>query len=84
MTLDPQTLRQAFKAAEDGPVHLTDPETNRGFVVIREEVYDRVKALFEETPLSKEEQLFFLREAGKRASWDDPAMDVYNDLDPRK
>lgn len=84
MTLDPQTLQQAFQAAEDGPVHLTDPDTSQGFVIIREEVYERVKSLFEATPLSKEEQVFFLREAGKRAGWDDPVMDVYNDLDPRK
>lgn len=47
---------------------------------------DRIKALFVE-----EDDHLFLREMyphgmevfGK-AGWDDPAMDVYNDLDPRR
>jgi hypothetical protein len=35
-------------------------------------------------PFSDAEQDYLLREAGSRAEWDDPAMNVYNDLDPRK
>jgi len=43
-------------------------------------MYDRVKALLEEDLPSEEEQLYFLREAGKAAGWDDPEMDIYDDM----
>ncbi|HVC93100.1 MAG TPA: hypothetical protein VND64_05385 [Pirellulales bacterium] len=76
-------LQKAIRAAAGVPVHLTDPDTQERYVVIPETLYDRVRSLFDDRPLSRDEQLYFLREAGKRAGWDDPEMDVYNDLDPR-
>ena len=30
------------------------------------------------------EWLIQLEQFGKRAGWDDPEMDIYNDLDPRR
>ena len=76
--------RQAIALAGDTPARVVDPETNTAYVLLRADLYERYKALFEEDPMTREEQLYFLREAGKRAGWDDPAMDVYNDLDPRR
>jgi hypothetical protein len=32
----------------------------------------------------EQERLFHLQQFGKRAGWDDPEMDVYDDLDPRR
>ena len=32
----------------------------------------------------REKRLFQLRQFGKRAGWDDPEMDIYDDLDPRR
>jgi hypothetical protein len=40
--------------------------------------------LFDTEPLSNEERRQLLIQAGLRAGWDDPEMDVYNSLDPRK
>jgi hypothetical protein len=40
--------------------------------------------IFDTEPLSGAEQQQVLIQAGLRASWDDPEMDVYNSLDPRK
>ena len=77
----PSELKQAIEAAHGGPVEIVDGEQH--YVVIRAEVYERLKDLFDAGPLSEEERAGLLREAGKRAGWDDPAMDVYNDLDPR-
>lgn len=34
--------------------------------------------------LTDAEQTYLLRQAGLRAGWDDPEMDIYNDLDPRR
>ncbi len=41
-------------------------------------------SLFEEDPVTEKERLFQLEQFGKRAGWDDPAMDMYDDLDPRR
>lgn len=40
--------------------------------------------LFDTEPLSSDERQRVLVRAGLRAGWDDPEMDVYDSLDPRK
>ena len=54
--------------------------------MIRDKVYARIKAL-----LGDEQDDQFMRdtyphvmEVFGREGWDDPAMDIYNDLDPRR
>ncbi len=79
--------RQAIEAAGDAPVLLEDPETHEAFILLRSHVYNRLQPLTEEAPaqgLSLEEQKAYLAHAGYRAGWDDPRMDVYNELDPRR
>lgn len=70
--------------ANEDPVRVSDPAQNASFVLVRAEVYERFKSLFEEDPVTQQERLFQLQQFGKRAGWDDPAMDVYDDLDPRR
>jgi hypothetical protein len=48
------------------------------------EVYERFRSLFETDPTTDEERRFQLQQFDKRAGWDDPVMDVYDDLDPRR
>jgi hypothetical protein len=76
-------LRQEIEKSGDQPVRLSDPETHAEYVVLKAEVYERLQSLLA-GPLSIDEQRAVLRHAGERAGWDDPAMDVYNDLDPRR
>ena len=78
----PSEFRAAIEAAHGGPVKIVDGDQH--YVLIRAELYERLKDLFDDNPLSEQERSGLLREAGKRAGWDDPAMDVYNDLDPRR
>ena len=66
------------------PVRVSDPAQQASFVLVRADVYDRFKSLFEEDPLTERERMFQLQQFGRRAGWDDPAMDVYDDLDPRR
>jgi hypothetical protein len=66
------------------PVRVSDPGQSATFVLVRADVYERFKSLFEEDPVTEQERLFQLQQFGKRAGWDDPAMDVYEDLDPRR
>jgi hypothetical protein len=66
------------------PVRVSDPAESATFVLVRADAYERFKALFEDDPVTEQERLFQLRQFGVRAGWDDPEMDVYDDLDPRR
>ena len=45
-------------------------------------MYERIKTLlYDDRDWTPEEQLALLAESGKRAGWDDPAMDVYDNYD---
>ncbi len=58
------------------PVRVCDPAESAMFVLMRAEVYERFKSLFEEDPVAEQERLFQLQQFGKRAGWDDTEMDV--------
>jgi hypothetical protein len=74
--------RDQVQAIQSGqPVHLLEPQSNVDCVLLPASLYERVQALFEDVPLSNEERRALLAESGKRAGWDDPAMDVYDDYD---
>ena len=82
MSTLPPELRKAIKAAGNQPVMVLDPETNRQYVLLRADLYERLHLLFDYGPPSRQEQEALLRQAGKRTGWDDPEMDIYNELDP--
>ncbi len=78
--------RQAVAQQGETPPRAVDPDTHTTYVLIREEVYTRLQALLDEV-----EDNQFLRdmyphvmEVFGREGWDDPTMDIYNDLDPRR
>lgn len=74
---------QQLQAAEKGPV--TVRSDGKEYVVISKEMYDRLKGLsYDDSPLTPEEQEAVFRQAGELAGWDDPELDVYNKLAPRK
>ena len=66
------------------PVSVRDPSDTEAFVLLRADVYERFRALFEDVPMTDQERKQQLQQFGKRAGWDDPEMDIYNDLDPRR
>lgn len=81
----PKALREAVRTSQGQPVRLADPDTHQEYIVLRADVYDQMQTrLYDDTLLSDEEKQALLLKAGLRAGWDDPAMDVYNELDPRR
>ena len=69
---------QVVKLGE--PVRVVAPEVGCECVVVRADVFDRLRNLiYDDAPLSPEQKSRLLLEAGLRAGWDDPEMDVYND-----
>ena len=78
--------RQIVAQQEESPPCAVDPDTHTTYVLIQEDVYARLKAL-----LDVAEDDCFLRDVYPHvlkifgeSGWDDPAMDIYNDLDPRR
>ncbi len=80
------TLEQRNAVAQDveGPPLVLDPNTNTKYVLIRAEVFDRIRQLFDLDDSQFTRDLTpHVMEVFGRSGWDDPAMDVYNELDPR-
>jgi len=75
---------QEIRTANGTPTRCIDPETRDEYVVLPAEMFERLQSLLSDEPLTDRERQFHLREFGRRAGWDDPEMDVYNDLDPRR
>ena len=50
---------------------------------MRREVYERICALLEDD-FSSEDAFCAEIESAAAAGWDDPALDIYNELDPRR
>ena len=80
-----EELRQAVNESKTKLVHLVDPETNAEYVVLPVEKFTAIlKESYDDGPLTSEEQQWLLVQAGISAGWDDPEMDVYNEMDPRR
>ena len=78
-------LQQAVQDANGQPIRLTDPKTHLEYVVLPAEIFDRVQHVFSDAnPLTIEEQRALLVQVGLSVGWDDPKMDAYNELDPRR
>ena len=67
-----------------GPARAIDPTTNAEYVLVRAEVYDRISAMFSEEDGWLRDASGAAMEVFARDGWDDPRMDVYDSLDPRK
>ncbi len=68
-------VRATLGDEPDAPRRI-DPRTGRSYAVLPEERYERFKAFFEEEPLTPAEKLALLREAGRRAGWNNPDDDA--------
>jgi hypothetical protein len=76
--------RNAMAQNSETPPRVLDPDTNTGYVLFRAEVYDRIRQIFDlgDDQLTRDLTPHVMEVFG-RDGWDDPAMDVYNELDPR-
>jgi hypothetical protein len=82
---DSRTATSCGTARRNAP-RAVDPDTHTTYVLIPEELYTRVKALLDEEEANQllRDMYPHVMEVFGRAGWDDPAMDIYNDLDPRR
>ena len=72
---------RAIEQAGIDPIRLEDPGTHRTFVLIPEDEYRRLRdRVLPDGAPNLEEQKVLLAGLGQSVGWDDPAMDIYNDL----
>ena len=74
-------LKRVIERAGDTPPTLIDPETKAAYVLLKVEEYERLLSVEE---LDVDAMFPLMAESFGPEGWDDPAMDVYNDLDLRK
>ncbi len=84
MTTLPSELQDLLEHSGDTPVRFVDPRTQRVYVLIADEQFDRLRSLIDVEPLTIEQQRQILHDAGVRAGWDDPEMDAYDNYDEQK
>ena len=79
-------LKRALKCSQEDPVRLVDPETKAEYVVLPVETFELMRKgrYYDDGPITEAEQTALLVEMGLSIGWDDPEMDVYNDMVPRR
>jgi hypothetical protein len=78
------TEEQRRELTNPEPVAI-DPQTKTKYILVRAEVFQRLRnllALEPDIPMSEAYPL--MDEVAAKAGWDDPAMDIYNDLAPKQ
>jgi hypothetical protein len=75
------TPEQSSAVRAEIPLRIVDPDTNIEYVLLRADLYERVRHLFNDPTA---DAFVAQIESAAAAGWDDPALDVYNDLDPRR
>ena len=83
MSIELTEEQQRALDAENGTPTVIDPRTKDAYVLVRREVYERLRAMLEDD-FSAEDAFRAQIESAAAAGWDDPALDVYNELDPRR
>jgi len=79
-----QEQHLAMTNNEPKPVRVIDPVTTAEYVLVHAAVYDRFKTLLSEDEEWVRNAYPTAMEVFSRSGWDDPRMDLYDALDPRR
>jgi hypothetical protein len=75
--------RQQLESGE--AVAVTDAETATPYVVLRKDVYDRVRALlYDDSEATHDELRAMLARSSAANGWDEPGMDAYDRYDEER
>lgn len=70
-------LRRQIEQAGDEPVRIEDPDTHETYVILKAQVYERLRTVFDDSEFDPKETYPLAWQAMKE-DWEDPAMDVYD------
>jgi alpha-D-ribose 1-methylphosphonate 5-phosphate C-P lyase len=65
---------------DNEPHDVVNPRTREHYVLVRREVYERLRGLRNED-FTAEDAFRAQIESAATAGWDDPALDIYNDIE---
>ncbi|HEV3257537.1 MAG TPA: hypothetical protein VG013_11695 [Gemmataceae bacterium] len=78
------TEEQRRELAKPEPVAI-DPQTKETYILVRADLYQRLRdLLYDDAEFPIREAYPLMDEVAAKAGWDDPAMDIYNDLAPKQ
>jgi hypothetical protein len=74
--------RHEVRHQNSGVIDVTDPDTKEEFILIRKEIYQRLKCLlYDDHDLTAEHLKIQLAQAAEANGWNESAMDAYDDYD---
>ncbi|MDA1053639.1 MAG: hypothetical protein O3C40_24590 [Planctomycetota bacterium] len=73
-------LREALAQHGEGPIGLVNPDTQRVYVLLDAEVFERVKALLSDDVFDVRDT-YAAQDGALAKVWDDPELDAYADYD---
>lgn len=76
--------REAIKAHAEGPVYVVDSETERTYVLISAEDWQRVRSLLGDDQFDAADAAAAQSAAAHTTGWDDPDMEVYDEYDAHR
>jgi hypothetical protein len=80
-----EELQQALHANGDRPVQVVDPGTNKVYVLIAAEVYERIKPLISDDEFDiRETYAAQFAAMDTPECWGAPGMELYDDYDAHK
>jgi len=75
--------REALAHADASAVlQVVDPQTQVAYVLIRADVFERLRRVLDSDDFDVRQAYPLMDAAARAAGWDDPAEDIYDDLDP--
>ncbi|MEP3479751.1 MAG: hypothetical protein ABJZ55_10925 [Fuerstiella sp.] len=74
-------IDQAIKA-HGSPLQVVSADEQTQYVIISNEQFNLYRSLFDQDGLSVQEQKAILARNGRKAGWDDPEMDAYDNSCP--
>ncbi len=87
LKLTPEQREALAHADSPTAVQLVDPQANVAYVLLRADLYERFRDILDTLDADETDirAAYPLMDAAARAAgWDDPAEDIYDDLDPRR
>jgi hypothetical protein len=77
MSIELTHEQQEALDAQPGPQTIVDPRNNTTYLLLRTDVYERVRKIVD-ADFDAEDAFQAQIESAAAAGWSDPAMDVYN------
>ncbi len=75
---------KALEQAGSMLARVTDPRTQKTYVLVSTDVFDRIKAMLAEDDYSLADTYRSQVDSAMQAGWNDPAMDDYNNYDAHR